>query len=324
MGINQKFIEPSGTITVGIATFHRDESLLCTLRDVGRLTPAPVEVIVVDQTPDHSAETEQALLELDRSHAIRWIRQPEPSLPRARNRILLEATSPWILFVDDDVRFEPSLLGRYLDGIRAQPASAYLGQVCAAGRFHPSMLQDGALAKMDRSKMPQYRMGDRSEVDFVRGCNFLVDRYRAIKAGGFDEALIGNGMGEEMDFAFRLLDLGDKIRFLADAWIVHLSAPSGGCRHAGRAERPEWHVTFCLWMLFFKHFRRRRSGHAMWGGKPLPFLRAILIDGPLRRENRSDPRRWWRAWSGWALAGWRGLRASRRGVCSPFASEPFK
>jgi GT2 family glycosyltransferase len=309
---------PVVPLTIGVPTYRREESLQCTLRQIFQLSPGAFEVIVVDQTPEHLAATEAMLEEMSRTRAITWIRQPQPNLCHARNQILREAKTDWVLFLDDDVLFEPELLARYWSEINNRPSGAYVGQVYQTSEFLPWMLEEGAIDRIPRAGLSHYRVEDRAEVDFLRGCNFVVERNSAICAGGFEEALFGSVYGDEMDFALRLLSAGGRIRFLADAWLVHLGAPTGGCRIVGNAHVPEWQKTYCSWLLLFRHHGRLRSSHNLYGGRTLPFLWSILRSGPLRRENVIFPWRWYGAWQGVLIGGWRGFQAARSGLRSPF------
>ncbi len=305
-------------ITIGIPTYRREESLRWTLRQIEQLAPSAAEVIVVDQTPEHASATEELLRDLEQRGVIRWLRQENPSLCRARNRILAEARNEWVLFLDDDVLFKSSLLRHYWTEIERNPVGAWVGQVYQVPRFESSMLEDGAVNRMPLEKYPHYNRRNLDSVDFLRGCNFVVHRETAIQVGGFDEALFGSVYGDEMDFALRLLLAGKKMQFLAKPWLVHLSAPAGGCRIMGNTHFPEWQKTYCSWLLLFRHNGYKRSDENLYGGRAWPFLRAIFRSGPLRRENVVRPQRWFQAWWGVCVGAWRGWLAARAGVQSPF------
>ena len=312
---NRQHVVP---ISIGVPTYRREESLLCTLKQIAQLSPAAAEVIVVDQTAEHLAATEVVLQEMSKTEKIHWIRQSKPSLCQARNRVLQEAKSEWVLYLDDDVIFEPELLIHYWREILSLPTDAYVGQVYQVPKFLPWMIEDGAMKQISLTQMSHYDAEDRAEVDFLRGCNFLVKRDVAIRIGGFDEALLGSVYGDEMDFAIRLIHDGGSIRFLANAWLVHLSAPVGGCRIIGNSHVPEWQKTYCSWLLLFKHHGRHRSYTNLYGGRLLPFLWSILRSGPLRRENLCSPLLWFPAWKGVILGAWHGFHAARSGMRSPF------
>ena len=315
-------IAPAATVALVIPTYRRDKTLLVTLRDVLLLSPAPDEVLVIDQTPEHDRDTAAFLQKACETKQIAWIRQATPSLCQARNQALALAKSDWVVYCDDDVLLPSDWFGKYRQQAAGESAAAFVGETYQVERFADWMLDKGALGKIATEQLPHYGREHESNVDFLRGCNFMVRRSAAIAAGGFEEALFGSVYGDEMDFALRLLGSGGNIRFLADAWLVHLSAPAGGCRIVGNTHVPEWQKTYCSWLLFFRHRGRRRSYDNLYGGRVLPFLWSILRAGPLRRENVLSPRRWYGAWEGLVIAGWRGYRAARSAVKSPFSAIP--
>src|SRR5262249_20077788 len=100
----------SVSITVAIPTYGRDQILVDTIRHVLALIPPPAEVIVLDQSKGHSLEVGRSLEAWHLSAAIRWIHLPEPLIPRAMNRGLIEAKNEIVLFLDDDIRPEPGLI----------------------------------------------------------------------------------------------------------------------------------------------------------------------------------------------------------------------
>ena len=97
-------------VSVVIATYGRDEVLLETIRLVLEQDPAPVELLVIDQTPFHSPAVERELARLSATGAIGWIRLRKASIPCAMNAGLLQARAEIVLFLDDDVIPGPGLM----------------------------------------------------------------------------------------------------------------------------------------------------------------------------------------------------------------------
>ena len=94
------------------------------------LSAPGVQMLCVDQTPEHSTETEAELRAWKDAGAIRWIRLFEPSVTHAMNVGLREATSPVVLFLDDDIVPSPGLVEEHVRAHREHPdAWAVLGQV---------------------------------------------------------------------------------------------------------------------------------------------------------------------------------------------------
>ena len=80
-------------VSIIIPTYRRDQVLIDTVRDLLALDPPPAEILVLDQTPAHAPDVASVLREWNAAGHIRWLRLPEPSIPRAMNRGLLDAQS---------------------------------------------------------------------------------------------------------------------------------------------------------------------------------------------------------------------------------------
>src|SRR3954467_14123125 len=106
----------SVAITVAIPTYGRDQILVDTIRHVLAHVPPPAEVLVLDQTREHLPQVAQMLEAWHRSTTIRWLRLPEPSIPRAMNRGLVEARCEIVLFLDDDILLEQGFLQAHANG----------------------------------------------------------------------------------------------------------------------------------------------------------------------------------------------------------------
>lgn len=262
-------------ISVVIPTLGREAILVDTLRHLLALRDAPFEVLVVDQTPSHEPATDLALTTLDRQGAIRWIRLPEPSITRAMNTGLLQASAEVVLFVDDDIIPQGELIEAHR---RAHGDAALLAsdRAIVAGRVLQPWHVDGS--------RPWDRLAstDSGFVDEFIGCNFSVNRDAAISVGGFDECFVRVAYRYEAEFACRAGRSGMRILFAPDALIHHLHATKGGTRSYGdhlRTVSPAHAVGACYFLL-----RTRPSG---WLGRllMLPF-RAVATRFHLRHP-------WW-------------------------------
>src|SRR5260370_42473798 len=119
----------SVSITIAIPTYGRDRVLVDTIRHVLALVPPPAEVIVLDQTKEHVHEVVRTLEAWHQSAAIRWLHLPEPLIPRAMNRGLIEAKGEIVLFLDDDVVPEPGLIQAHVIGHKQTNAGLVAGRV---------------------------------------------------------------------------------------------------------------------------------------------------------------------------------------------------
>jgi GT2 family glycosyltransferase len=208
-------------LTVVIPTYRRDQVLVDTLQGVIALGETPSEIIVVDQSEDHDAGTARWLSARAERGEIRWIRLPSPSIPAAMNRGLIEAANEIVLFLDDDIRPDPSLVAAHA---RAHESARHL---VVAGRVLQPW-HDSGRAPLDG--FAGSAGGPRDE--FMAG-NFSVRRAGAIGLGGFDERFVRVAYRFEAEFARRVRASGASIWYEPAAVIHHLKAPAGGTRTFG-------------------------------------------------------------------------------------------
>ncbi|HEV7573143.1 MAG TPA: glycosyltransferase [Thermoanaerobaculia bacterium] len=210
-------------ITVAIPTYNRGGIVAETVRRLFELDPPPEAIIVVDQ----SAEENKPLAAWHREGRIRLIRLDKPSIPHAMNEALLAATTPVVLYVDDDVEPAARLIAAHERAHAEDAIWAVVGQI----------LQPG--------ETPQHHDQPPDDLEFhfnhdtgrfvtnVMAGNLSVKRDHAIDAGGFDENYVGVAYRFETDFALRLAAAGGKIWFSPEAGLRHLKLASGGLRSYG-------------------------------------------------------------------------------------------
>jgi glycosyltransferase involved in cell wall biosynthesis len=209
-------------ISIVIPTYRRSDIVLDTISQFRKYYPEQFELIIVDQTADLPPAAAAALAKLDTSGSIRWLQLPKPSIPAAMNCGLLAAKGEAVLFLDDDIQLNDSLLSAHL---AAQKTSALVaGQVLQPGEF-PTRLRPGQsfLFRSDTSRWIREFMGG----------NFSVNRAKALELGGFDENFVGAGYRFEAEFANRFVKKFGKILFTPEASIRHLQLAAGGTRAHG-------------------------------------------------------------------------------------------
>ena len=261
-------------VSIIIPTYRRDQVLVDTVRDLLALDPPPAEILVLDQTPEHTPDVAAALRDWDFAGRIRWLRLPEPSIPRAMNRGLLEARQEIVLFLDDDIRPEPELLQAHLAAHREHDAALVAGRILqpwdegkdfsAATQFHFAALQ------------PAW-------IDEFMGCNFSVRRDVALALGGFDENFVKVAYRFEAEFAHRLRRAGHRIYFEPAACLHHLKVSTGGTRSFGEhltTVKPDHAVGAYYYVL------RTEVGRAKLRALLERPLRAVMTRHHLRRP-------WW-------------------------------
>lgn len=266
---------PRAPISIVIPTYRRDQILLETIGHLLRLQPRPAEVLVVDQTPRHAPETEFRLRQLDGAGTIRWLRLARPSIPAAMNAGLLRAREEIVLFLDDDIVPDGSLVAAHLRAHIEEGVGLVAGRVLQPWDATTSAASDLFTFQFSSTK--------RSLVREFMGGNFSVKRGLALTLRGFDENFVQVAYRFEADFADRLLSIGMRILFEPAASIRHLKAPAGGTRVYGdhlRTVRPSHAVGEYYYLL-----RRWRSRYA------LPRLFGRPISAITTRHHLHRP--WW-------------------------------
>ena len=225
-------------ISVVVPTYGREAILCDTLKSVLEQTYPAYEVIVVDQTQKHEAETQQCLEQISAAEKISLYTVPWASLPAARNYAIERATGDILLFLDDDVELPAGFLEAHAAGFKDRPK---IGAI--AGRVFDRM-------KLSESKQPPIETLPPAAMDpgiawyhidlvhttqpqqvlTARGCNMSFRRSVFAEHGlRFDERFEGSAVREESDFCLRFRKTGLMIWYEPDAHLVHLGEETGGC-----------------------------------------------------------------------------------------------
>lgn len=220
-------------ITVAIPTYNRSSILCETIEHLLALTPAPGEILLVDQTLEHPAAVTERLRAWEAAGAIRVIRLEEPCIPVAMNTALEQASGEHVLFLDDDIIPGASLLSAHETALRETGVWAVVGQVLQPGEepehFDEASLHAGLLPDLEF----RFNHDGARDVQNVMAGNLSVDRRRALSIGGFDENFIAVAYRFETDFARRIVAAGGRIRYEPAGSIRHLKVPAGGVRAWG-------------------------------------------------------------------------------------------
>jgi GT2 family glycosyltransferase len=237
-------------ISAIIPTYQRARVLLETIDYLLRLKLPPAEILIIDQTAEHEAETTQTLTQLESAGKIRWLRLPEPSIPHAMNVGLNEARHEVVLFLDDDIIPDAGLIAAHADA--QSRCNIVAGQVLQPGE-EPLMPSEEIGQFRFRSNCAQY-------ITEIMGGNFSIQRDLALRLGGFDENFVHVAYRFEAEFAHRALAAGEKILFEPRASIRHLKAEHGGTRAFGHhltTIRPSHAVGAYYYLLRSKGRSRR-------------------------------------------------------------------
>lgn len=213
-------------VTVIIPTYRREAPLRRCLADVLAQRPAALEVLIVDQSPDHEPETWAALRALPPN--ARHVRLAEPSVTAAVNAGARLAAGQLLLFLDDDVEVDDrELLARHARHYDDPTVGGVVGRIVSAERRGdlPRPAPTGPLGFLSMNFDHPYPM----DVPTAAGPNMSFRRELVDRLGGFDERYIANAFRWETDFSLRVLRAGYRIRYDPEARVLHHYGTPGGC-----------------------------------------------------------------------------------------------
>jgi GT2 family glycosyltransferase len=220
--------------SVVIPTFNRLEQLRVVVGAVQSQTRPPdtdMEIVVVD---DGSTDgTPGWLAELSGKSGFKALRQENSGPACARNRGVEAATGDIVLFLGDDTEPQPGWLGAHLDAHRhfGDPGPlAVLGYTS----FPPEI--DSPFLRFINEYGAQFGyqlIEDPSAVpfNFFYTSNISIPRSELVRLGGFREDF-PEAAWEDIEFAYRAVDDGLKIRYQPRARTLHRHCiqPRSFCR----------------------------------------------------------------------------------------------
>jgi GT2 family glycosyltransferase len=218
---------PTEGVTVVVATLNRGGFLLQTIRDLLLQTHRPLEVLIVDQSD--APEAALSLLIAGAPEVVTYCSVQFRGLPQARNYGWLRARFERIVFVDDDVRIGPEFVAEHAKALTEPGVGVVAGGVDELSNDRSGRIGDFSFWL----GAPRGAFAGVGEFDVVsaKGCNFSTTRSLLRQLGGIDELLgVGAALHEETEFCLRVRGAGLRVRFNGRARLIHLAAPSGGCR----------------------------------------------------------------------------------------------
>ncbi len=224
------------TLTLAIPTLGRFEEVRDTIEGILAGTRLPDEILVSDQNSPPLPELDTYLK--SRSPLIRHLRTEPKGVVFNMNRLLQEAKSDVILYIDDDVVPSPRLVEAHLKNYADKMIAGVAGRVeQPTGDLPPERVR--AVGKFNRwtgGMLFRFNGLIRQTCVFAQGANMSFDRKKLLHIDGFDEGFGGNGYYFESDATLRLSkEFPNGIVFDPEASLKHLAAPRGGARVHDRA-----------------------------------------------------------------------------------------
>lgn len=226
------------TASVIIPTYRRPGYVRSCLEHLSRLRTSPLEVIVVDASPDD--ETRDVVREYD---GVRYLRNELGArrTPESRGIGLDHARGDVVAFVDDDAFVAEDWLDEILAQYTDPEVAGVGGRILngTSGEEHEGLdrigrlLPDGQLTGSFTADP-----GRAVTVDHLLGANMSFRRKAVLDVGGVHGRYPGPCICEETDISLRQRALGRRLVYTPRAVVRHVSAP-----YAIRGDRFDrrWH-----------------------------------------------------------------------------------
>lgn len=246
-------------ISIVIPTYRRAGIIPGTIKAFSGQTCGSFEMIIVEQGPEVMPKEEMSDWNLP--FPIRYLRQEEPNLPKARNAGIKAAAADIVLFCDDDIVPDKSLVEKHLDNYKDDRVGGVGGRVIDISKrkkrpslksFYPFV---ATFNPLDGSLFFNFDKDTRREVKHINGCNMSFRKEPLIRAGLFDELLGGTSNTEDTDMSFRIRRLGYRLIFEPGAVVKHLGLTYGGCQMDSIYEHIYW-LYFTDTVFFLKYVKK--------------------------------------------------------------------
>lgn len=218
-------------LSVIIPTFNREEVLCRTIQQLLVQKDVEFEIIVVDQSKSHLAETEAFLKSNAKKKLIRYIRLDKPNAQKARNFGASQAISDILLFIDDDIKIiDNDFLLLHFNNYFNSKVVAVAGQILDESLVTVNKLPNKFYKPGIGSLYFPFNYTQEIWLENCRSGNFSIRKNIFHDIGGFDEKFSEASFREESDLAFRLVKKGYKIYYNPKCRIVHIGEKTGGMR----------------------------------------------------------------------------------------------
>ena len=199
-------------ISVVIPAYNAADTLGECLGSLARSVERPDEILVVDDGSDAKHSSRMAALVAE--HGGRLIHQPNAGPAAARNRGARESTGDILVFLDADVRVNPSTLGQLAAAFADQQLDAVFGS-------YDDQPSGGTAVSDFRNLLHHFvHQGSRRQAStFWAGCGAV--RRSIFSQTGFDESYTGASI-EDVAFGLRLTASGHRIESRPEIQVTHL------------------------------------------------------------------------------------------------------
>ena len=221
--------------SVIVATYQRGKVLFDSIEYILALSYPHFAFLVIDQTPQHEADTEQFIRACKTKYAerFRWHFGARVNLQNARNVGAKMARGEYLLFCDDVIVPPANLIELHSRNLMEPgEGAATFGVYVERKKLPPQprtcvILPYGPMLDFWENDVPK------GTTDSLRDGNMSMSRKFAFEVGLFDDAYIGRSNGTETNLSLRILRKGYQIAYDPDTAVVHLGHKEGGA-HVSR------------------------------------------------------------------------------------------
>ncbi|HEY4612777.1 MAG TPA: glycosyltransferase [Bacteroidota bacterium] len=201
----------ASTISVIIPVRNRETALAECLRSLQTATPAPRDIIVVD---DASTDNSAGVAEQHGATVIRLDANHDPNF--CRNRGAEEARGDILLFLDSDVVVQPSTLTNVAASFVDPSIDAIVGLYTVHHR-------NTAVASQYKNLWIRYSyLRSNRTLDWIFGAVAAIRKDVFWKAGGFDRTFFMKYGGEDLELGKRMTNSQHLIKLNPDVEVEHL------------------------------------------------------------------------------------------------------
>ena len=281
--------------SVVVCTKNRPDNLVRCIDSLADQTILPNEVIIVDDgclSESIKGDIKDKLG--TKGVAYKYIKKIEPGLTKSRNQGIKTTNGDVIFFLDDDVILDEKYIEKILE-IYTDDKELEIGGVGGReikpkflGRFRPHIVNLFGLNSYDYGKVlpsgfPANAIYPEEirEVQFLSGCNMSF-RKKVFDDFLFDEFYTGYGLGEDLEFTYRV-SKRYKLVYTPYAKVIHTRSPSGRVDYREFGFQRVYNTHYLVDKYFKKTFKNRLL--FWWSIVGIMFTNFIDIG---RKENKVD------------------------------------
>lgn len=247
------------SVSVVIATYNRGPVFFDTISMVMANEYPTFECIVVDQTPNPSAEYMERVHEMQSTYDVDYVTLPAPSLTFARNEGIQRASGDIVIFIDDDVELAPDFIAAHVEAYEEHDVGAVAGRVIEEKGDQLQGTGEVGRLMPDGSAQGNFHRDTRQECDYGRGCNMSFRRAHLLAINGCDERYIGGFYREDSDLFARVKALGARVMFEPSTTVLHLESDGGSRTDRGQKDlKRQFSVLHNEALFYFSCVRRNK------------------------------------------------------------------